>query len=296
MTPTALFLGVDGGGTGCRARLADADGRRLGEGAGAAANITTDLPGSLVSIDQAVSAAFAAAGLGPADYGRTRVAFGMAGGNAPAAAAGLSAHPFPFASVTVTSDAETACLGAHAGADGAILILGTGSQGYGRRDGAVYRVGGWGFALSDDGSGAVIGHRAVRRALAALEGLAPASAFTRAITGRFADRPEDMLAWAIEARPKHWAEFAPVIFEHAAEGDPVAQALRADAVLAVEALLARLAGLGAERIALVGGLAPLYAPLITDSAGSLLVAPAGDALEGALRLAGLAAQTARDPR
>ena len=51
----------------------------------------------------------------------------MAGGNSPAEAEALARWPFGFASQRVASDAEIACLGAHGTADGAILILGTGS-------------------------------------------------------------------------------------------------------------------------------------------------------------------------
>ena len=45
-----LYLGVDGGGTGCRAAVCDATGRILGEGAAGSANIWTDPEGALVNI------------------------------------------------------------------------------------------------------------------------------------------------------------------------------------------------------------------------------------------------------
>ena len=38
----SLFLGIDGGGTGCRAVLADAQGRQLGLGAAGPANISIE--------------------------------------------------------------------------------------------------------------------------------------------------------------------------------------------------------------------------------------------------------------
>ena len=42
-----LFLGVDGGGTRCRARLTEVDGRMLGEGIAGSANIRLGLNESL---------------------------------------------------------------------------------------------------------------------------------------------------------------------------------------------------------------------------------------------------------
>ncbi len=45
-----FFLGIDGGGTGCRAALADADGLIIGQGQGGPANINTDVEGAAVNI------------------------------------------------------------------------------------------------------------------------------------------------------------------------------------------------------------------------------------------------------
>jgi glucosamine kinase len=45
--------------------------------------------------------------------------------------------------------------------------------------------------------------------------------------------------------------------------------------------------LGATRIALMGGMAAPYRPHLSARFDALLVAPAGDALDGALALAGL---------
>jgi glucosamine kinase len=274
-----LYLGIDGGGTACKARLTDADGRLIGNGLAGPANLTTDGEGAA----RAIVAAARAAGLGDGD--RVYAVFGLAGANARPAAERLAAHPFPFVDWLVTTDADTALRGAHAGAPGAILILGTGSQGYGRRaDGSTYRVGGWGFALSDGASGAVVGHRAARWALAAGEGLAPSSPFTAALMARFDDDPAVMLAWAVKAVPRDWASLTPLVFDYAAAGDAVAGELRRQAVGEVEALIERLAGLGAERLALTGGLATSYRPHIGHGEGRL-AEPVGDALDGALAMA-----------
>ena len=54
-------VGIDGGGTACRAALADRQGRILGRGQAGAANIRTDLPGALANILAALAQAAAAA-------------------------------------------------------------------------------------------------------------------------------------------------------------------------------------------------------------------------------------------
>ncbi|MBX7043797.1 MAG: hypothetical protein K1X85_12940 [Ignavibacteria bacterium] len=61
----------------------------------------------------------------------------------------------------VTTDAMTALAGSFGGGEGAILISGTGSVLYGLANGKLYRVGGWGRMIGDEGSGFWIGRRAL---------------------------------------------------------------------------------------------------------------------------------------
>ncbi len=70
-----------------------------------------------------------------------------------------------------------------------------------------------------------------------------------------------------------------------ARDDPAAIELIQQAARHVDALTARLIVLGAERVALVGGLAPYLEPRLARETRRHLVAPAGDALAGALQLA-----------
>ncbi|TNB92177.1 BadF/BadG/BcrA/BcrD ATPase family protein, partial [Paracoccus marcusii] len=63
----SLYLGIDGGGTGCRAAIADAAGRVLGRGQGGPANINSDPFGAVTSVLAAATAAMAQAGASPAD-------------------------------------------------------------------------------------------------------------------------------------------------------------------------------------------------------------------------------------
>ena len=76
--------------------------------------------------------------------------------------------PHPFASLTLNTDAYGACLGAHNGQDGAIMIAGTGSCGILIKDGEQHIVGGREFPISDQGGGAVTGLRLIQHVLLAL--------------------------------------------------------------------------------------------------------------------------------
>lgn len=281
-----LFLGIDGGGTTSRARLTDAAGKRLGEGMSGSSNLNLGIPPAADAILTATRAALADAGLPETALAQIIAGFGLAGANVDSLHTALLEHPFPFAGVALASDAVTACLGAHGGTAGAILVIGTGSQGQLlAEDGTETALGGWGFELSDGGSGARLGQQAIRTAILAYDGLAASSPFTDAVLGRFGGTPARAAVWGKTATPRDYGAFVPLLLDHATVGDPVAAALLADGAAEVAGLLYRLVALGAERIALMGGLARVYPPLLPDDLAERLVRPQGDALAGALILA-----------
>ena len=280
-----LYLGVDGGGSGCRARLSDAAGRRLGEGVGGPANLGLGAEVAWAAIDTATRAAFAAAGLGADARAATQAGIGLAGANVPELARPFLAAPSPFARLTLASDAVIACLGAHGGQEGAILILGTGSQALLYAQGRATTLGGWGFALSDDGSGALLGRAAARLALLAAEDIVEPTALTQALLARLGGDPAAAVAWAARAKPADYAALAPLALEHHARGDAHARALLTESAASVALLLDRLVERGAKRIALMGGLAATHWALAPERLQSCLVDPLGDAMDGALILA-----------
>ena len=72
--------------------------------------------------------------------------------------------------VIVTTDAHIALVGALLGMEGIIVIAGTGSISYGRRDDRERRTGGWGYLLGDEGSAYDVGRRGMMAALKAYDG------------------------------------------------------------------------------------------------------------------------------
>jgi glucosamine kinase len=283
------FLGVDGGATRCRARLRDWSGVLLAQTIGPAANIYVDYSGAVEVVRQAVADAFHSAGLRMAVAGEAALGIGLAGLSTRDEAARISADLMTIngvASVEAANDAVTACLGAHAGADGGIVIAGTGTAGIARVNGRQIVIGGHGFLLGDDGSAARIGADAIRAALRACDGLGAATPLTQSLMKHFGDDPHVALQWALTARPSDYGAFAPRVLEAAGSGDMIARSIVEAAVAALAALSRAVRALGAERVALVGGLSgPIRAHFGADL-NSALLQPLFDATDGAILLAG----------
>ncbi|MFC7054197.1 BadF/BadG/BcrA/BcrD ATPase family protein [Hansschlegelia quercus] len=286
MTEARLYLGVDGGGTRCRARIRDDAGSLLGEGEAGSANARRGARATMGAIVAASRAALAIAGLPMTALGSLHAGAGLAGVCQPADMAAMAAEPHPFRSLRLTTDFTTACLGAHEGRDGGVVIAGTGSVAYGRLRGREWRFGGWGFEASDDGGGAALGRAIVRHALKAADGMAPRGTLSESALLALGGDQEAAVSWCGRASPADYGRLAPLAFEHAA-ADAEAARLRDEAAAEIGALVMRLLELGVDRVALVGGLAAPLASHLPEQACAALVEPASDAADGAIALARL---------
>ncbi len=281
-----LFLGVDGGATRCRARLRDAEGASLAEAEGPPANIYVDFEAAVATASAQIEAACAKAGIAAADRARLSLGLGLAGLSSPDDARRVEARFTGLAGVRAANDAVTACRGAHGGADGALIISGTGSAAIARVDGRETVIGGRGFLIGDDGSAARLGAEAIRAAVRAYDGLGPSSPLTQEVMRRFRDDPLVAVKWAISAKPSGYGAFSPLVFERAGEGDEIALAIVRAAARAVDALIRAVEALGAERIAIVGGLSGVIRPYLEPASQAALRPPLFDAADGAILLAG----------
>jgi len=279
-----LLLGIDGGGTACRARLTDIDGNVRGEGAAGPANIRFGLKESFEAALQATSQALEQSGLALGDVDIV-ACLALAGASEPTNLAAARAVDLPFRHALITTDAHAACVGAHGSKDGGIIVIGTGSVGWAVVGDNEYRVGGWGFPVSDEGSGAWLGSEAARRALWAYDGRAPWSELLTAIFDRFNDDPHAIVRWMGEARPRDFAALAPLVLGAASRGDPVAGELAGLAAAHIDVIADRLVSYGATRLALAGGIAASIEPWLTAATRQHLVEAEGDALSGALKMA-----------
>ncbi len=291
-----LFIGVDGGGTGCRARIEDADGHRLGTGIAGPATVRLGIERSLAEVETACKAAAAEAGLPSSALAEMDAGVGLAGIGRRGVVDEIYARPHPFRSVVYVNDANIACSGAHSGRDGGIAIIGTGSAGFAMVRGREVRIGGYGFPVSDEGSGADLGLRAIRLSLRACDGRIRATRLTCDVMARFDGDPFAVVAWMDHATATDYATLAPLVMHHADLGDRIGRRIVRAAAAHIDALVRRLIECGAPRIALVGGLAPRMEPWLSPDVQRRLSPAEGDAVSGALLLARRAATERRARR
>ncbi len=269
-----LFLGIDGGGTGCRAAVADASGRVLGRSEAGPANIASDPEGAAANILKAAARAVDAAGGGRV----VAAGLGLAGANAAGAADRLR-DVLPFDRVAVVTDAITAVKGALGAQDGVVAALGTGSVFAVKRGGVIRQIGGRGLVLGDEASGAWIGRAILRRALRALDGLEP---MTPLLAGLVQDAggADAVVAFSLQARPMDFAALAPQVVE---SDDPAALVVMNEAVADVGAAVAVLQGEDGLPVVFLGGLGTVFADRLAKR--FVIQAALGTALDGALLLA-----------
>jgi len=278
------LIAIDGGGTTCRALLADAGGRVLGRGQGGAANIMTDPDGALASIIAAAESACEAAGISSDILAAAGAALGLAGANVGGNGERMRAR-LPFARSIVVSDAVIAMHGALGAHDGVVAILGTGSVFVARDRGSVRMIGGWGFKVSDLASGARLGRSLLEETLLAHDGVREGSRMTAETLAHFDGNPDRIVEFAHSALPRDYGTFAPRIFAAADAGDKVALRILDEAVTQISEALEAIMPAGGGRLCLLGGLAPLYEEWLRPRYGVILHKPLGGALDGALLLA-----------
>jgi len=281
-TQPPYFLGIDGGGSRCRARIRDRGGTLLGEAEGGASNIYQDLSSAVATIISTAGSAAALAGLQTRDL---HSGMGLAGLITSVAAADIAAIAFPFASNVADNDAYAACIGAFAGGNGGIVIAGTGSIGFALINGRRHMVGGWGFALGDHGSGAWMGHHVVRRAALAIDGLLQPTPLIQSVLATAGRDRLHLSQWSQHAKPKDYARLGPLVFEAAAKGDVHGMTIVIEGAAAVSNLGRALLAQGAGRLCMLGGFSRLYPPYIDADVKAALVEPAADAVDGAIMMA-----------
>lgn len=280
-----LYLGIDGGGTRCRARIVNDKGAILGEAVCGGANTRLGIDSVFGEIVSAASQALSKAGMDDSRLSDLHAGLGLAGLPLERERERVAHYPHPFASICFATDAYTACLGAHDGNDGAILIVGTGTCGQAIVGDKQLSLAGWGFEVSDIGSGARIGRAAIEAALLAHDGLAARTALTDLIMQKFDHNPENIVVFAETARPADYGTFCPLVFDADDAGDKVASAIIHHAVEANLQILRKLISFGAPRLTLMGGLAAQMAKRMPADITSKLVPARHDAVHGAILMA-----------
>ncbi|MDQ2075924.1 N-acetylglucosamine kinase [Marinimicrobium sp. ABcell2] len=280
-----LYLGVDGGGTKCRACVADGQGNLLGVGMAGSANASQGLELAQNSIVLSAQRALDDAGLPPETLGQLVAGLGLAGVNLPSVYRAMKEWAHPFASVFLTTDLHIACFGAHGQENGAVIIAGTGSCGYVRVDGDETMLGGHGFPLGDKGSGAWMGLEAVKAILLACDDLGPKTSLTAQVEELLQVRGLALAERLAKAGPSEFARLAPCVMAAADAGDEIARNIVQEGADYISALAGQLLKCNPPRLALLGGLAQPLTPWLDPAVARQLVTPLGPPESGAVRFA-----------
>lgn len=264
MNTDNYYIGIDGGGTHCRARLEDANGNLLGIGLSGSANVMRDLNTAKESIvsacQQACQEALTNAKLA-VPLNQLVVGAGLAGANVPSAHIAISNWHHPFKGFSVVSDLHAACLGAHEGDAGAVIICGTGSSGTRYLDGKFEDFGGHGFFIGDIASGAWLGLNAVQHTLKVLDGLYPSNGLSQAVCHQL--ECFDVMSMVQEVEdymPKDYARLAPVVVNQVYHNQPDASEIFDIGCRYLQRLASQLLAGHEHHLALIGGLSEIFAP------------------------------------
>lgn len=280
------FVGIDGGGTSCRARIRDTRGNLLGEAKSGSANIMLGAEIAMASIVESITLAAEQGGLSQRDFSSMDVGLALAGAEHKASWRSFMSLPHPFASLTLNTDAYGACLGAHNGQDGAIMIAGTGSCGIYLKGLEQHIVGGREFPISDQGGGAVMGLRLIQQVLLAEDGIREKTPLAEYVMKHFERDIDNIVAWSKQALPRDYGQFSPAIFQFAEQGDELATEMLKQTAADIELFVTALHKRGARRICLMGSIAERILPWLSPSVQQWVVEPQFDAIEGAIMFAG----------
>jgi len=283
---STILVGIDGGGTGCRVAIADADRNILGTAKGGPANPTYTPQEARDNILAAIDAARRDAGLDQEVLKSARAFIGLAGIRDQDDARFI-AEILPFAQAKVVEDRATTVTGALAGGDGAVAAIGTGSFVARSTGDTTNYVGGWGFRLGDQASGAWLGHNLLKQVILCADGVEPHSDLTRETLAKYDNNPHAVYEFSNGATPAEFGELAPRVVAAANKGDPAATSLMREGADYIVKALNTLGYRPDEPLCLTGGLGSHYTNFLPASFARQVVMPKGTALDGALLLASM---------
>jgi N-acetylglucosamine kinase-like BadF-type ATPase len=232
----SLYLGIDGGGTKTACAVGD-DVSLLAVETGPGSNVVRLGEEQAASgLREAISRACSAANVSPLRI--QAVCVGAAGAShtdVNSAVKQMVHKILPNAEVSVVGDMVIAFEAAMDDHAGVVAIAGTGSIVYGRNEsGQTARAGGWGFRISDEGSGQWIGRTAVAEVMRALDAGRETILLDRILNAWKLVSRDDLVRQANATTAPNFAELFPVVQRAAIERDATADKIlnRAGAELA----------------------------------------------------------------
>jgi glucosamine kinase len=299
----AIFLGIDGGGSKTSCLIGD-ETSILGAGTAGGSNpVRVGEAQAHEALAVGIQQACAVANVNPSQI--QKACIGLAGAVRPEVSDPV--HRFIAelvpGEIEVVGDMVIALEAAFGSRPGVIVIAGTGSIAYGRdAHGQTARAGGWGFAISDEGSGHWIGRSAVAAAVRALDADS-AETTNQSLLGSLmkswrAGTREQLVVMANATPPPDFSALFPVVLASADHGDRIALDIlsQAGAELAnlAAAVIARLlVNSDAPSVAMSGGVFSnsslvrqvFYGRLLSQYPGAAINPSMIDPVRGALEMA-----------
>jgi glucosamine kinase len=234
----AYYLGIDGGGTKTRCVVGDEMTVLATAMSGGSNIVRLGETQAREALHTAVRQVCATANLSLAQI--SAICIGAAGADRPAIAAKIRrilaeliseiAHETALPKIEVVGDMTIALEAACGAGPGVIAIAGTGSIACGRdATGQTARAGGWGFAVSDEGSGHWIGRRAISAILSAHDQGLETTLCAMVFQAWKLNTLDELVQQANSTPPPDFPRLFPIVLRAADEDDAVARSLLTDA-------------------------------------------------------------------
>jgi glucosamine kinase len=222
-----LFIGIDGGGTKTKCVLVDDKLNVLCTSERGASNpLTIGIESSSEILFNLINEVLSKAKIFQIDSG----AVGIAGGGRKSTANKIkyallnlaAAKKLSLKKLEVVSDAEISVEGAFSGRPGVILIAGTGSIIFGKDEkGKLYRTGGYGRIIGDDGSGYSIGKKFLKAVAKDLDENIRNSLLLKFVMKKYSIGNRDDLITNIYSENFNVAELAEHVINEAEHGNRI---------------------------------------------------------------------------
>jgi N-acetylglucosamine kinase-like BadF-type ATPase len=132
----------------------------------------------------------------------------------------------------IESDARIALEGAFNGKHGIIVIAGTGSIVYGKDERRkIYRSGGWGRLIGDEGSGYAIGQKAFRAVARSLDDRSTKTKLTKLFKEKLGLNSQETIIHSLYKDNFDIASVVPIVIDAASKGDKVSKSILDNAAL-----------------------------------------------------------------
>lgn len=270
----SLFLGIDGGGSKTKAIVVNENNEILGTGISGPGNPLHGFEQAIFSITEAAQLALKNAGLSHMKLIELNAGVGLAGVNLPILFNKMQAWQHPFKQLFLAHDLLIACLGAHGGQDGAVIVSGTGSCGFSFIDGKEMILGGYGIPQGDQGSGAWFGVEAIKTVLLSLDGIVQPSLMNSLILRKLDCVDTASLVETVAGKTAtFYAQLANIVFDAAEQGDKLATKIVKEGAEYINSVAHALLKNKHIRIALLGGIASRLKPNLDTDIQIQLIEP-----------------------